>query len=157
MCIVIDSNTLAPVFNHKCCDHNDFRPIRDWIDRGDGFLVFGGTRYKQELKAAFRYLKLVRQMKDAGRAVAINDDLVDAEENRIRSKLAGTICNDQHIIALLAVSWCTLFCSVDSHSYTYIKDRSLYPPKMHRVRIYRSARNSSLLKRTDRNKVHNAV
>ena len=147
MCIVVDINTLAPVFNNKCDQHENFRPVKEWIERGRGFLVFGGTRYKKELKKAFHYLRLIRQMKESGKAIAIHDDLVDVAENNVIKMTNGTDCDDQHIIALLGTSRCPLFCSNDSRSYKYITDKSLFPKSMAKVRIYSSKANHTLLKK----------
>jgi len=127
----------------------------EWIKRGRGFLVFGGTRYKEELRKAYRYLRLVRQMKISGQAVAIRDDAVDEAEVRVKEETAGTGCDDQHIIALLGVSRCPLFCSNDGRSYRYIRDRSLYPAGMARVRIYSSGRNQTLLTPMRRERLKN--
>jgi hypothetical protein len=146
MCVVIDMNTLAPVFNEGCVQHADFRPIKEWIERGHGVLVFGGTRYKEELSKAYRYLRLIRQMKISGHAVSIQDDAVDEAEIRVIAQTTGTDCDDQHIIALLGVSGCPLFCSNDGRSFRYIRDKRLFPAKKSRVRIYSSVRNQALLR-----------
>lgn len=158
MCIVIDTCTMSHVFNSRDVMHADFLPIKRWIENGHGFLVFGGTRYKRELSEAYRYLKLIRQMKDAGQAIPICDRAVDTEERRIEQLTAGTDCDDQHLIALLAVSWCTLFCSTDRRADHHIKSRRLYPTGMKRVRVYHSARNASrLLTRMTKQHLRNVV
>lgn len=145
MCIVVDTNAFSPVFNEACARHSQFVHVKNWIDRGRGFLVFGGTTFKKELERTYHYLRLVRQMKDSGRAVAIRDESVDAEEERVRALTQGTDCNDQHIIGLLSASRCPLVCSEDVRAFRYFKDRTLYPDDMDRVRIYRSSRNRALL------------
>lgn len=155
MCIVVDINTYAPVFNERCSRHSDFRPVKEWIENGNGFLVFGGTRYKEELQRTFRYLRLVRQMKVSGQAVAIDDSAVDSAEEVVRQRTVGTHCNDQHIIALLGVSRCPLFCSQDASSFVYIKSKALYPDGMERVRIYSSVKNTALLRRMCRESLRN--
>ena len=154
MCIVVDINTLAPVFSEGCVRNPDFFAIKEWINAGKGFLVYGGTKYKKELGKK-RYLRLIRQMKDAGRAVPIRDDVVDSMEATLLTKTKGMKCDDQHIIALLGASWCPLLCSADLRSFDYIKDRSLFPSGMPQVRIYTSARNADLLKRMSRNMLKN--
>lgn len=155
MCIVIDINTLACVFNDTCQKQEDFRPVREWVNKGRGFIVFGGTRYKQELSKAYHYLRLIRQMKDSGHAIAIRDDVVDTAEIGVMERTKETKCNDQHIIALLGTSRCPLFCSGDSRSYKYITDKSLYPKGMTKVRIYSSKRNEGLLKPMTRDMLKN--
>lgn len=149
MCIVVDINTLAPVFDESCGLHSDFVYVKNWIEAGRGYLVFGGTKFKQELGNS-KYLRLIRLLKDAGRAVAVRDDVVDAEEARVKDQTEGTDCDDQHIIALLGVSRCPLVCSLDKSSYKHIRNRSLYPPGMPRVKIYSSKKNQSLLSRSVR-------
>lgn len=158
MCIVVDTNTLAPVFNEKSDRHPEFVHVKNWIDKGHGFLVFGGTKFKEELGKAYRYLRLIRLMKDSGQAVAIRDDVVDAEEERVKALTDGTGCDDQHIIGLLSASKCPLVCSDDARAYPYFRDRNLYPDGMARVRIYSSGRNQSLLRRPiARTKLKNQV
>jgi hypothetical protein len=154
MCIVVDINALALVFNPDSSDRG-FAPIRAWIERGDGFLVYGGTRYKDELKGTERYLRLVRQLKTAGRAVAISDHEVDSHE-RIIQRMAGAAAKgDFHIVALLGISHCGLLCSKDKRSFSLVKDRTLYPKGAPRVRIYTSGKNIGLLRRTNKNALRN--
>ena len=155
MCIVIDINTLAPVFNEQCATHNEFHSVKDWILAGRGFLVFDGTHYKEELKKTSRYLELIKQMKIAGQAVAICDELVNAEETRVIASTQGTDCDDQHIIALLGTARCPFCCSNDSRSYKHITNRSLYPKGMAKARIYSSKRNSKLLTPVSRDQLKN--
>lgn len=134
MCVVIDLNTLAPVFSEACDKHTEFGAVKRWIEDGKGFLVYGGSKYKAELRGAFRYLKLIRQMKDAGKAIPIRDAAVDQLEEQVRTKTKGADCDDQHVIALLGASKCGLLCSEDSRSFRFVKDRMLYPAGMPRVK-----------------------
>lgn len=150
MCIVVDINTLPAVFSETCDNHPEFAPVKAWIEAGNGFLVFGGTKYKAELQRTFRYLRMIRQMQDAGLAVAVRDVEVDLTEREIIQRTEGTDCDDQHIIALLSTSRCSLLCSLDRRSYPFVRDRSLFPDGMQRVRIYSSRRNSRLLIRMSR-------
>lgn len=135
MCIVVDINVLAPVFNKSCERHKYFAPIKNWIEDGRGYFVYGGTKYKNELKRS-PYYKLVRLLKDAGKAISIDDNVVDDMEKTVIQKTKGTDCDDQHIIAILGASKCPLLCSDDKRSWEFIKNKSLYPKKCPRVRIY---------------------
>jgi hypothetical protein len=157
MCIVVDINTLAPVFCEECDKHPDFRPVKEWIEKRLGFIVFGGSTYKKELQVTYRYLRLFRQLKDSGQAIAICDKTVDEAEALVKIQTNGSDCDDQHIIALLGVSRCPLLCSNDVRSYKYISDKSLYPKGMARVKIYSSARNRVLLKPISCNILKNQV
>ena len=155
MCIVIDVNTLAPVFSEHCEKHLEFSPVKNWIQKGHGFLVFGGSKYKTELARAPRYLRLIRQMRDGGQAISIRDNVVDNREANVRAQTAGSHCDDQHIIALLGAARCCLLCSKDARSFSFVKTRSLYPKDMPKVKIYSSSRNTGLLTKTTRSELTN--
>ena len=137
MCIVLDTNTLPLVFNTECADHSEFAPVMRWVSKGKGFLVYGGTKYKKELKKMSRYLKLVRLLRDAHKAYEIDRSEVDKHARNITVMTRGTRCNDQHLIAILAVSGCMLLCSQDSRADEFVKDSRFYQNK--RPRIYRRA------------------
>lgn len=149
MCIVIDINTLSMVFNSSNLRHPDFTAVRDYIDSRAGFVVYGGTKYKAELAEAGRYMRLLRQLRDAGKAITILDAAVDTIETRVCTLTQNTDCDDQHVIALLGAARCPLLCSVDNRSFPYVKDKSLYPKGSPSVRIYTSPRNKNLLKKAD--------
>ena len=155
MCIVIDINSLAMVFNEDNARHADFSSVKSWIDGRCGFVVYGGTKYKAELAETVRYMRLLRLMRDAGQAISIRDEAVDEIERTVREKTNGTDCDDQHIIALLGAARCPLLCSVDNRSFEFVKDRSLYPKGAPVVKIYTSARNRKLLKKADPKSLRN--
>lgn len=141
--MVIDSNSFTAVFEPDCKDHAEFSPVKCWIENGKGAIVFGGTKYKNEL--GFRRMRLVRYMAETGLAISIRDDVVDEIEKFVIAKTSGTGCNDQHIIALLAAARCGLLCSLDKKSFSYIKNKKFYPKDAVRVRIYSSSKNAGLL------------
>jgi hypothetical protein len=155
MCIVIDINTLASVFSTESEKHAEFSLVKKWVEEGRGFVVYGGSRYKAELAKTFRYLRLIRQMRDGGQAISIRDTAVDAFEEEVRKKTQGTPCDDQHIIGLLGAARCLLLCSGDSRSFKFVKNRRLYPKDMPRVRVYSSSRNSNLLVTTAKSSLTN--
>lgn len=157
MAIVIDVNVFPCVFDIESELHAEFAPIKLWIERRDGFLVYGGTKFKDELLQSYRRLRLVRTLRDAGCAVEISSTVVDALEAEVSAKVVGTKCNDPHIIALLAAAKCALLCSHDKESFPFIKDRSLYPKGMPKVRIYTSLRNAGLLGRCARESIANVL
>lgn len=157
MSIVIDVNAFSMVFDVVNSEHKDFAPIKAWLESGGGFLIYGGTKYIKELTECYRHLRLVRQLRDAGIAVEIKASVVDEIERGVVKGTTGTACNDQHIIALLAASHCSILCSRDSSSFEFIKDRSLYPKGSPKVRIYCSRRNVGLLRRYRRTDIRNAA
>jgi hypothetical protein len=155
MCIVIDINTLAMVFSTDNSRHSDFCLIKNWIEERNGYVVYGGTKYKAELAQTGRYMRLLRLMRDAGQAITICDAAVDKIEQMVREKTDGTGCDDQHIIALLGAARCGLLCSTDARSFEFVKNRSLYPKGAPVVKIYTSAKNKRLLKKSDPHTLRN--
>lgn len=157
MAIVIDVNVFPCVFDIRSENHAEFAPVKAWIERREGFLVYGGTKFKEELLKSYCRSRFIRTLRDAGCAVEISSAAVDALEMEVREKIVGTKCNDPHIIALLAAAKCALLCSHDKESFPFIKDRSLYPKGSPRVRIYTSLRNVRLLARCARDSIANTL
>jgi hypothetical protein len=145
MAIVIDSNCLAHVFSRDDQDHHEFSPVLEFVNAGLGSLIYGGKTYLQELSRAPRFARLIRLLRDQGRAIHINDDAVDAAQRVIEGKINDARCDDPHIIALLATSNCGLLCSRDGRSFRYVKDPALYHRHHVGVRIYTGRRNVDLL------------
>lgn len=154
---MIDTNTLAMVFSSDNSRHAEFACIKTWITDGDGLLIYGGKKYKEELQLAPRYMKLIRILRDSGKAATICDDSVNRLEEEVQKMTTGTDCDDQHIVALLGASRCSLLCSTDARSFPFIKDRSLYPKNTPSVKIYTSVRNKKLLKKYDASKLTNVT
>jgi hypothetical protein len=92
MCIVIDTNVLSMVFNDQNSRHSEFVLIKEWVEKRNGYVVYGGTKYKAELALAPRYLRLLRILRDAGKAICIRDEAVDALERTIHMNTIGTSC-----------------------------------------------------------------
>ncbi|MBK0378566.1 hypothetical protein [Mucilaginibacter segetis] len=142
MCIIIDTNTLAVVFDTGTINHRQFQPVNEWVLNGTGKIVFGGTKYIGELK---KYLKIFIELKKANRAVHVDDQLVDAEELLVSAQLQHADFDDQHLVALLRVSGCQLICSLDARAYPYFKHELFFKPAANRPRIYSGLRNRGLL------------
>ena len=142
MCIVIDTNSLASVFEKSSANHQDFAPVLDWVKTGKGKVVYGGTRFCLELG---KYLKLFKLLNSAGKAVFVDSKLVDQEEMRISGLISHADFDDQHLVALLLVSKCKIICSQDKRAFPYFRHPMLFGSKAARPRIYKSNRNSNLL------------
>jgi hypothetical protein len=145
MCLVVDASVFSSVFRPDCCNHADFAPVLHWITVGPGFLVYGGTTYKDELRNARRYLALFIELKKRGKAKEINRGLVDQHEQLVKNLVGHDKCDDFHIIAIFRVSGCALFCSNDARADCYIKDRRLYKKGQHPPSIYRNKSHRGLL------------
>ena len=145
MYIVIDINTFPCVFekNSKC--HHEFSPILDLIDQGRGVIVYGGSKYKEELRRANKFLKIFRLLKEQNKVCEVDQFLVDEREILLIAQTQGSDCDDQHIIAILGISRCGLLCSADKRSFKFVKDRRLYPSNCSRPKIYTGKLHKGLL------------
>ena len=96
MCVVIDINTLAIIFDKENKKHGEFAPVKNWIDsKLGGTIIYGGNSYKKELQKTGKYLKILRLYREAGKVTLISDNIVDTHEGRIRATLGEhTTCDD---------------------------------------------------------------
>src|ERR1700761_3815646 len=104
MCIVIDTNTLHHVFKESSINHAQFKPIRDWIIDGKGKVVFGGSKYLGEIEG--KYLNFFMQLKTAGKAIFVPNELVNNETQIVSNLITHPDFDDQHLVGLLRVSKC---------------------------------------------------
>jgi hypothetical protein len=144
MCIIIDTNALASVFNNQNALYHEFEPVYNWIYNGKGKIVYGGSKYKEEL-AKTKYMSVFLQFRIAGKAVAINDEHVNRETERVSEIIVNRLFNDQHLVGLALVSGCILICSQDRKSFSFLTNPIFYPPPKERPRIYSGRRNRNLL------------
>lgn len=148
MCLVIDMNTIPLVFNPSSEGHGDYKPVYDWIIAGKGKMVCGGTKYWDELGLLIKYLRIVNQLRKAGKVVKVDDAEVDKKMNELMLLCNDKDFDDPHIAALLIVSGCKVLCSEDERSYPYIKRKAWYPdgkptPKIYKRTAFKNA--SSIL------------
>lgn len=145
MCIVVDANALPSVFDVDCRNHDDFEPVLEWILEGRGFIVYGGSKYKEELRRANKYLKLLAELRRASKVVCVNDNLVDREEEYLQGMEPSASFDDRHIVAIFRVSYCRLLCSLDKRSDRFVTDRRFYNRGQRRPSIYRNRGHARLL------------
>lgn len=144
MCLVIDTNVIASVFSSKSAEHDEFKPVLDWIKYGNGKLVLGGSTYKKELKNS-KYLKLINKYDKARKVVKISDDEVDAIQHDLKLLVNNKKFDDSHLAAIITVSKCRIICTKDDKSHRFILDRELYPKGVKPPKIYKRASNKNLL------------
>lgn len=147
MCIIIDTNSLSCVFDKESDNHNDFEPVLNWIYNGKGKVIYGGSKYLDEIKK--KYLALFVQMRKAGKAIYINCDKVNEEEEVVNKMIKHPDYDDPHLVALLRISGCKLICSQDKRAYPYFRHSLFFSPSSKKPKIYSSKRNARLL--TDTN------
>lgn len=145
MCIVVDTNSMASVFKATSSDHEEFKPVKDWIIEGKGKLVIGGSDYLREISS---YIAIITELSKANKVIRLNLEDIDSETSILKDKIEHKNYDDPHIIALLSISRCRLICSKDSRAYPYFKNGNLYKNRKAPL-IYKSSRNKNLL--CDRN------
>jgi predicted nucleic acid-binding protein len=144
MCIIIDTNTLAHVFNKEDKKHNEFIDVFYWIIEGNGKVVYGGTKYIEELSRT-KFLKLFRYLNTNNKAIFINSEKVDSEQKKIQKLISDKDFDDPHLPAMVIVSKCRLICSYDKRSIKFVTNKELYPKKYHIPKYYTGKRNKNLL------------
>lgn len=144
MCIVIDADTLSRVFNNENREHVDFIPVQDWIIKGKGKMVFGGSKYQQELEAV-KYLRgLILQLDKANKIRYADSDRVDSKGQELSQILVHRDFDDQHIIAIVIVSGANLICTGETRAVPFYTKKLFYP-KGRVPKIYKSMHNKDLL------------
>jgi hypothetical protein len=145
MCIVIDSNTVAALFDPNNLEHAELEPVHDWIFKGKGKVVYGGTTYRREVfERQRRYNGLFEELRRQRKVVQAPTDEVDRAETRIKAAEPSPDFDDAHLLAIHDISGCLLLCSKDARADRFLKKRTLYahggPP-----RIYRKAKDHRAL------------
>lgn len=143
MCIVIDTNAIASVFNRDSCHHTEYIPVLEWILKGNGKVVFGGTKYKSEIPP--KYFSILNELKRAAKAVEVNTQQVDENQQIVEAIISHRDFDDAHLVAIIIVSRCKLICSEDARADIFIKDRRLYPKRFPKPKIYRNLKHVKLL------------
>ena len=142
MVMLVDTNTLSRVFDENNAEHAEFRPVKEWFT-SHGCFVFGGTKYKQELAKA-NYLRLFNLYKDRRKIISISDIEVNRLEKAIALKVDHN-CDDQHLLAILVASNCSLVCSKDARAFHYFSKIRNYCTGAPSVKIYSRSKNKTLL------------
>ena len=96
MCIIVDTNKLGTFLADPPDD--DSRPIRRWLDRGAGSIVYStGGRFAQEIRGRVK-ARLADYVR-AGRAKLIPGSLFASDERNLNAR-ADLRSDDPHVLAL---------------------------------------------------------
>ncbi len=139
MCLIIDANVAAIVFQVPCQD--EYRPVWNWIERRGGILVFGG-RNEAELTRVAAVRQRLYTLWQAGRAMQVPDQTVAAEERSVTS-LGVCRSDDPHVIALARASGARVLCTEDGNLEKDFKNPQLVPRP--RGAIYKNDSHAHLL------------
>jgi predicted nucleic acid-binding protein len=145
MPIIIDTNCFANVFTKTSVEHAEFEPVLEWIIYGKGMVVYGGTKYKEELKKSGKYLTIFRYLREVGKVILGSDENIDAYDESIKTKNIPKEFNDTHLTAIVIETKCRIICSKDTSSVKYVTDKQYFPKHCIPPVYYTSKRNSALL------------
>lgn len=146
MCIIIDTCVLSAVFKASDTNHKNFKAVCDWIVSGDGTLVFGGTKFKQELVGNQGwFLRYLRLLKESGKAFEAVQQRVDNRQKIVESLESNPDFDDPHLIALIGVTGCRLICTNDKRAFKFLRKKTLYPNKVSPPSIYQNEKSHRAL------------
>lgn len=154
MCILVDMNTIAALFDKSNSNHKEFEPVMKWILEGIGKMVFGGSKYRKELGKLKKFLPLIAELSKKNKVIQSTKDdiLIDKKESAINNDLilrkisaSDKRYNDAHLIAIIFVKKVKLISSLDKSSFKFLRESKYYGSTTDRPLIYSGKRNSSLL------------
>ncbi len=145
MCLVLDTNAFGPFFDSKNKEHHEFCPALEWVLYGRGKLVFGGEKYKKEMRAAAKYIKFFATLDRAGKLVKLDDDKVNSFQDKVRHIEPSDKFDDPHLVAIILESKCQIICTGDARAIPYLKDLRFYFGGAKKPKLYTSKKNASLL------------
>ena len=126
MCLVIDACCLSNVFIKKDKKHPAFEPVLQWITKGKGRMIYGGTKYNTELGRVTGVLGIVSELSRQRRTVMISSDVVDPLERELKDKIPDEKFDDEHLAALVIASRCHVVCTDDNIAISYLRRPALF-------------------------------
>lgn len=145
MAIIVDTNCFSRVFCRTNKEHANFKPVLDWIIYGNGFLVYGGSKYREELLKAKSYIKFFRLLKGYKKAISFPDDPIDEFQTMFKEMIKDKDFDDPHLPAIVLVSKCRLICTKDTRSQPFVTSPDLYPKRFHTPKYYTGLKDQDLL------------
>ena len=139
MCIIVDANKLGAFLADPADE--DSRPIRRWLDRGAGSLVYStGGRFAQEIRGRVR-AKLADYVR-AGRAKLVPESRFADDERSLEAR-ADLRSDDPHVLALARAAGVRLLYTGDRNLILDFRNKNFIDRP--RGKVYSGARNAGLL------------
>jgi hypothetical protein len=143
--VTIDTNVFSSITNPGASDYEQFKPVVDWVlFEKRACFVYGGSKYREELRGSPKMLALLNQLRIARKAVVADGAMVDAYQAKLEARKLPKRFNDPHLAAIVEVSHCPLVATKDKGAMLYITKSEYYettqPPQ-----IYSGAQNKDLL------------
>lgn len=126
MCIIIDTDSLANVFKTDSQMHPEFKPVLEWILKGKGKVVYGGSKYEKELAKAKNYLKIFAELTKFRKTAYFEKNVVDKEQNLVEKLKSHKDFDDPHLVAIVRASRCKLICTNERRSNKFLTDKKFY-------------------------------
>ena len=145
MCIVVDPPLFIPMFKSDDPRHAIYTPVLQWIDKGNGKFVIGGTMYKKELQGVRSIINLLVEYERKGKVANFNDKTVDANVEAVKKIEPSKDFDDPHLVALILTSGCRLICVFDPRSRKFLRDSRFYKKTKDRPKLYTREKNKALL------------
>ena len=138
MCIIVDNNKFGDFLADPA--HEDFLPIRKWLDRGAGSIVYSTDRKFAEIPVRAK-AKLARYFQ-AGKARRIPGNLFADDERDLKAR-ADVRSDDPHVLALARETGVRLLYTADRKLQRDFKDKNIIDRP--RGKVYSGAGNANLL------------
>lgn len=149
MCMILDTNCFCSFFDSKSVGHKIMKPAFDWVMNGDGKLMYGGSKYMDELKKVNKYHRIFIELQKACKAIPLSDGQVDIEEAKVRKMETNPDFDDPHLAALVIVGRCRIICSMDKRSVKFLKKKSFYPKGIKTPLFYMGRGSKGILTRNN--------
>ena len=141
MCIIVDNNKFGDFLADPT--HEDFVPIRKWLDRGAGSIVYSTDRKFAEIPGRAK-AKLARYFQ-AGKARRIPGNLFAHDEHDLKAR-ADVRSDDPHVLALARATGVRLLYTADGKLMSDFKNKDIIDRP--RGKVYSGAGNANLLTRS---------
>jgi hypothetical protein len=126
VCLIIDADCFARVFDGGNKEHIRFAPVWDWINDGKGRMIYGGTKYSTELRAARKFLPIVAELERKAKTVRIPDHVVDGIAATLKATITDARFNDEHLVALVIASRCRVVCTKDIVAISFLRRNDVF-------------------------------
>jgi hypothetical protein len=91
-------------------------------------MIYGGTKYNEELSKQKEILALVTELSRQRRTVLLPPLEVDNIAEELKNRFPEQDFNDEHIVAIVAVSRCRVVCTLDKGAMSYLRNRAVLAP-----------------------------
>lgn len=143
--IIVDTCVLPKVFCTTDQGHKDFKPVLDAMQKGKCIMIYGGTKYLDEMAKLKKLFSIINKMKKCGVMKHLDDKMVDAEQRRIEQIITHPDFDDPHLPAMSIIGNCHLICTEDKRCIPHLKRRDIYLAHFRTPRFYTRVEHKRLL------------